>query len=380
MSKIIIASIMRPIGENGVQTHVASFMRYLSEQGASMQLITPFNYYSALVYPVFAIRRILHPLSGEMSVWWYRFWHALFLQLALREQLAAGADCVIYAQCPVAAAAALRARTSPRQRVVMVTHFNISQADEWAGKGLVKQDGRFFRAIREFEAATLPALDGLVFVSDFMRRELLSRIPAVAQVKSLIAPNFLPDPGEPETKELHADLICIGSLEARKNQKYLLEIMAALRDQGSDLTLTLIGDGADRAMLEETAAALRLTDRVTFRGFMPDGASQIVYHRACIHVASLENLPVTLLEALARGRPLFACPVGGIPEVLAGGDVGLALPLDDAWAAAKLVADAMQDAAWLKAAGQAARRRFINEYDSKVVAARLLQFLLALND
>ena len=53
---------------------------------------------------------------------------------ALRGLLEEGSNCVIYAQDPLAARAALRARRGPYQRVVLAVHFRISQADEWADK------------------------------------------------------------------------------------------------------------------------------------------------------------------------------------------------------------------------------------------------------
>lgn len=375
MTEIIIATVMRPSGETGVQTHFNCFRDYLAQQAVPQQLITPFSYCLAAVYPVFALRKIVDKLSGEWSVWWYRYWHAYFLRLALKRALRSGADCVIYAQCPLSADAALRARVSPRQKVVMVTHFNVSQADEWAGKGAINAGGGLYRAIQALEADVLPRLDGLVFVSRFMQQALSQRIPAIAKVPFAVVPNFLPDPGVPEPAPLRADLISIGTLEARKNQQYLLEIIAALREQGTPLSLTIVGDGPDRAMLESKARALQLEGLVTFAGFVADAAALLNAHKAYIHVALIESFGITLIEAMARAKPVFAAPVGGIPEVLGDDGLGRALPLDDARAAAAIVAEAMGDSPWMAAAASAARRRFVAEYSSEVVAKKLLGFL-----
>ncbi|WP_347988530.1 glycosyltransferase family 4 protein [Methylomonas sp. AM2-LC] len=376
MTDIIIATIMRPTGETGVQTHCNSLMNYLSQHHISHRLITPFSYYNWLVYPIFALRKILHVFSGTLSVWWYRHWHAYFLQLALQQQLQSGIDCVIYAQCPVSAAAALKARITSQQRVIMVTHFNISQADEWVGKGIICKNSTLYCNIQKFEAHILPQLDGLVFVSEFMQKELYQRIPDITQVEAIIVPNFLSDPGAPEITHPLTDLICIGSLETRKNQKYLLEIIAALHAQNSDLSVTIVGDGPDRALLEETATRLHINHLVKFSGFISNAAELINSHKACIHVATIENLPITLIEALGRGRPIFATPVGGVMEILGDGSVGIALPLNDAQSAARLVSEAMQNAAWMTKAASAARQRFLNQYASSVSAKRLTQFLL----
>lgn len=372
---VLIATIMRPEGETGVQTHFRSFMAYLNETGRQNELITPYCAPLWQVYPVFGARKLVNLFDREQGVWWYRHWHAYFLRQALQHRLRSGAACVIYAQCPLSAQAALGARVSKSQRVVMVTHFNISQADEWAGKGMIPKGGRLYRAIQAFEADVLPRLDGLVFVSDFMRRELIGRIPSLSKVASEVVPNFLADPGLPEEHAPAIDLINIGTLEARKNQRYLLEIMAALRELGRPLTLTLVGDGPDRKALEDKARALKLEGQVRFAGYLGNAAEKIGQHRAYIHVATLESFGITLIEAMARGRPVFAAPVGGVPEVLGDGRAGLALPLNDARAAARIVADAMGDPDWMAAAGRAARERFLSAYESDVAASRLVQFL-----
>ena len=374
-SPILIATIMRPEGDTGVQTHFRSFMTYLNQTGRQSELITPYCAPLWQVYPVFGLRKLVDLFNRELGVWWYRHWHAYFLQQALTRRLQTGDACVVYTQCPLSAHAALSARVSENQRVVMVTHFNISQADEWAGKGLIPNGGRLYRTIQAFEAEVLPQLDGLVFVSDFMQRELLSRIPAITQVAAAVVPNFLADPGLPEVQTAVADLINIGTLEARKNQQYLLEIVAALRELGQPMTLTLVGDGPDRKALEDKARVLKIDELVRFAGYHGNAAEQIGQHRAYIHVATLESFGITLIEAMARGRPVFAAPVGGVPEVLGGGAAGLALPLNDAREAARIVANAMSDPGWMAAAGRAARERFLGEYESGVAARRLTQFL-----
>jgi glycosyltransferase involved in cell wall biosynthesis len=373
--KILIATIMRPEGGTGVQTHFRTFMAYLHETGEQFELLTPFSAPLWLVYPVFGLRKLVNLLNREFGVWWYRYWHAYFLRQALKGRLQKVGACVVYAQCPLSAQAALSARESENQRVFMVVHFNISQADEWVGKGLIPNGGQLYRAIQAVEADVLPRLDGLVCVSEFMRRELAERLPAITKVAAAMVPNFLPDPGLQGEQTAVADLINIGTLEARKNQQYLLEIVAALRELGQPVTLTLVGDGPDRRALEDKVQALEIGDLVHFAGFVSNAAEQIGRHRAYIHVATIESFGITLIEAMARGRPVFAALVGGIPEVLGNGAAGSGLPLNDAKAAARILADSMSNPSWMAAAGLAARERFLEEYASGVVAKRLKAFL-----
>ncbi|MDP3420312.1 MAG: glycosyltransferase family 4 protein [Thiobacillus sp.] len=372
---VLIASMMRPEGETGVQTHVRAVRDWLARNSRPVTLVTPFDRPRWQVYPVFGLRRLLDRISKPASVWWYRHWHAVFLQRALSVRLADGETCVIYAQCPLSARAALRARQSRAQKVVMVVHFNLSQADEWADKGAIPRDGGLFRAIRQQEAVILPQVDALVYVSDFMRRELQRRIAGLDAVPSRVIPNFLGDPGVVQTIEAEADLITIGTLEARKNQRYALEIVQAAAQLGRPLSLTVAGDGPDRAMLEHYVKDKRLGKQIRFLGFVPRAAALMPGHRACLHVARMESFGIVLIEAMSRALPVFAPQVGGMPEVFNDGIEGRLIPLDDAPAAARLIIEWLEDERRMRLASEAARQRFLDRFEADRVAAELADFL-----
>ncbi|MFA7667674.1 MAG: glycosyltransferase, partial [Burkholderiaceae bacterium] len=309
------------------------------------------------------------------------------LRSVLADRLADGAPCTLYAQCPVSAAAALTARTSPLQKVVMAVHFNVSQADEWAQSGRIPDHGHDFYAIRAFEARWLPQVDALVFVSRFMRDVLLERLPMLDRVPHAIVPNFVADPGEPTLvgaigsvaagpgEAFDADLVSIGTLEPRKNQAAQLEIVAAAGRTGTPLTLTIIGDGPDRAMLEARAAELGITDVVRFTGYVADAARLLARHRALLHTAHIENLPIAPIEALAAGRPVLAVPTGGTGELFDDGIEGLALPADDPAAAADRIVQLLADPARMAAMGRAARARHAARHAPGRVARELIDFL-----
>ena len=149
---LVIATTLREEGNTGVHTHIRQLHRCVGERGTDVMLITPFSWGRLLTYPVFGFRRlVLQPYSTSAGVAWYRYWHRVFLRSALRRHLAEVGDCVVYAQGPPEAWAALRARRGPHQRVIMAIHFAISQADRYAESREIKRDDRVFRAIRQFE-------------------------------------------------------------------------------------------------------------------------------------------------------------------------------------------------------------------------------------
>ena len=186
--EVVVASLMRHDGGSGVQSHVQTFEGYLRTQSRPTRFVNPFSSRSLLLPAVFAARHGIQLFSPPASVWWYRHWHAHYLERALGQYLATTrGNAVVYAHCPVSADAALRVRTS--QPVTMAVHFNVSQADEWVGKGAIPDRGALFKSIRSFEDQVLVELDGIVYVSAFAKAILRERIPELAAIPSVIVPN-----------------------------------------------------------------------------------------------------------------------------------------------------------------------------------------------
>ena len=104
---VIVATTFRKDGTTGVHTHFQQVAQFLRQHGTPVRIVTPFSWARPLTYPMFAPRLRLQHVNGSASVLWYRHWHELFLRNALDRELAATGDCVIYAQGPLDARAAL---------------------------------------------------------------------------------------------------------------------------------------------------------------------------------------------------------------------------------------------------------------------------------
>ena len=75
---------------------------------------------------------------------------------------------------------------------------------------------------------------------------------------------------------------------------------------------------------------------------------------AVVHPARLEGLGVALLQTLASGRPVIACPVGGIPEAV-NEDDGWLVPVDDDAALAEAMATVIREPELASRKGAAGR-------------------------
>lgn len=375
---LIIATTLRKEGNTGVHAHVRQLRRYLEECGTAATLVTPFSWSRPLTVPVFGLRRLaLERCNRSAGVAWYRYWHEVFLRNALRRRLAEAGDCVIYAQGPLEARAALRARRGSHQRVVMAVHFRISQADEYADSREIRRDGRVFRAIRQVDREVIPRVDGLVYVSRWGRDALLSWLPGAAAVPSAVIGNFVaplpPGPGQ----ESLGDLVTTGRLERAKNHRFLLEVLAEAKRAGRSLTLDVFGNGPCRKDLLRQAHSLGLEEQVRFRGFRSDVRHFLPGYRVYVHASYSESLPLAIIEAMAAGLPIVAGNTGGISELCDDGVEARFWSLDDpAQAAATLIGLLDSEPARLMAAS-AARARFRRDFDADVVGPQLWSFLLS---
>lgn len=110
--------------------------------------------------------------------------------------------------------------------------------------------------------------------------------------------------------------------EPRKRHRQLIECLAPALLRRPGLHVALAGDGPDRAMLEETVAALGLAKQVHFVGFRNDPDRFIAGCDLCLFASALEGLPRVVVQYAAVGRPILATRLPGIDLVVEDGRNG----------------------------------------------------------
>jgi glycosyltransferase involved in cell wall biosynthesis len=118
----------------------------------------------------------------------------------------------------------------------------------------------------------------------------------------------------------------VSNAEMYKHQWVVVQAVAALRNRGHNISLTLVGGGAGRAqqLLDEQIARLDPDgDFVEKMPFVPQQElpSLLVDADVFVFASSCENMPITLIEAMAAGLPIACSNRGPMPEVLADGGV-----------------------------------------------------------
>ena len=188
-------------------------------------------------------------------------------------------------------------------------------------------------------------------VSPSLRRAIVAHGLAPASTVSLLPnlapPAFFAAPDSDRPAPPPFRVVTIARLTASKNVGGLLTAFAAAYESGSvKMTLTVVGDGPERARLERTARRLGIGARVRFCGQVGRDTVRTLLWRSHAFVlpSHHETFGVVLLEAMATGLPVVATASGG-PEDLVTPEAGLLVPPGDTDALADALATLREERA-----------------------------------
>ena len=179
--------------------------------------------------------------------------------------------------------------------------------------------------------------DRIVVQSDARRDEMQERVRARAgQIMRIYNPidvarvSDIARAGGNPLQGRGPHLVAAGRLGHQKGFDMLLDALAGASADGVPATLTILGEGPDRALLEARAAELGIADAVRFVGFQANPFAYFANADLFVLSSRYEGLPNVVLEALACGCPVvaFDCP-HGVREIVHDGVNGVLLPPND---------------------------------------------------
>ena len=130
-------------------------------------------------------------------------------------------------------------------------------------------------------------------------------------------------------------VIVVGRLEAVKGHTFLIEALKTAVHLRPHLRCLIVGDGTQRAPLQELVHRLQLGKHVHFTGFREDVQELLTACDGFCMPSLSEGLPYALLEACAMRLPLLTTKVGGMEEILRDSDTAIMVPPGNASALAK---------------------------------------------
>lgn len=151
---------------------------------------------------------------------------------------------------------------------------------------------------------------------------------------------FSPDASTPHSGDSttnhpnQLNVLTVARLDANERYKgvdHVLTAVARYREHGSEISYTVIGDGSDRARLEQITASLEVDDHVRFLGYVSDERLGRAFEAADVFAmpSKGEGFGLVYLEAMSHGLPVIASPEGGAQHVITEEKDGLLVEYGD---------------------------------------------------
>jgi glycosyltransferase involved in cell wall biosynthesis len=243
----------------------------------------------------------------------------------------------------------------------------------------VRHPNPFARSIHLRRRALLRRRGSLfIAVSDFIRRKVIALgYPAERVVTHYIGVDtdrFAPEGGV----EREETVLFVGRLIEKKGCEYLIRAMAPILEQNRAVRLVIIGDGPQRAALEDLQRELRAPG-IEFRGAVDSSVIKAEMARASIFAApsvtaasgDSEGLPIAICEAQAMGLPVVATKHSGIPEIVEEGVTGFLAPERSVEELRAAIGRILEDAVLRESLGKAARERAVASFSLRKQTAVL---------
>lgn len=160
-------------------------------------------------------------------------------------------------------------------------------------------------------------------------------------------------------------VVHVGNIRPGKGHDMLIDATTELLRLRANVTVVSVGGekySGDLERLRQKTRDAGIQNRLRFLGRRPDALSFILAADVYVNPAEFEGLPVTILEAMAAGRPVVATAVGGVPSVVQDRRNGRLVPAGSPQALANAIAEVLSSPEQAQRMGRAAAETVVEEY------------------
>ena len=218
----------------------------------------------------------------------------------------------------------------------------------------------------------LRGFDRIVTVTPDLQHRLVSEGFSAEQVKCV--PNGVPIPPMRNNACKSTPVIgVIGRLSYEKGPDVALQVFHRLKQRGVNFKGVFLGDGPLADDLRATATRLGLEDTVCFPGRASDVAERLADFAAVLIPSRSEQMPMTLLEAMAAAKTVVATRVGSIATILEEGVTGFLVNPGDSEQMAEALALVLEHPENAECTGLRARAVVAEKYSADAMVREYLQ-------
>ena len=235
--------------------------------------------------------------------------------------------------------------------------------------------------VRTLKKRALKKASSVIVVSEHLKKQVLKLVPTIdvhvnplgCDTKKFSVDNTRKDYFAQFEKKI---ILFVGRLEEIKGVTYLINAMQFIRDA----ILVIVGDGTQKALLEEQA--IKIDKTILFLGAKSHNELSEIFASADIFVmpsvttknGSQEGFGLVLVEAMASGLPVVASQCGGIVDIVRDGENGYLVEEKNSFQIADKVNTILENDELYKKMSKAARNS-AEYYDYTNVAERYYDIL-----
>ena len=168
-------------------------------------------------------------------------------------------------------------------------------------------------------------------------------------------------------------LINVGSFQAKKNQKFIVEIAEKLKSNKIEFEILLLGDGLLKKAVEQEVAEHNLSGCIKFHGNVQDVEKYMRDSHIYLHTAYYEPFGLVFLEAMASGLPCVTLDGKGNRDLIEQDKNGYLFFQQDASLFSKAIIELYKDSSKYEQMSEYCKL-FASSYDIKLKTEELVEF------
>lgn len=165
----------------------------------------------------------------------------------------------------------------------------------------------------------------------------------------------------------------VANLAPRKGYEYLIETLVAVKEVYPACCCFIVGEGPEsyKEQLVQLVNKNKLEPNVVFAGFQENVFEFLNAFDVFVLPSLMEGFGIALLEAMAMSKPIVACKVGGVPEVIEDGVTGILVPPKDSQSLAMALLKVLRDDQTKTKLGAAAREIVETKFTREAAMKRI---------
>jgi len=170
------------------------------------------------------------------------------------------------------------------------------------------------------------------------------------------------------------DEIIVGTLAGLRTIKNLPRLLRACAGVQAKIRLIIVGEGPERAAIEEEARRLDFADQLVLPGFLSKPSSYVGLFDIFALSSDSEQFPISMVEAMAAGLPVVSTDVGDVRSIISPANLAFISPVDQEQQMAENITVLAQDKTLRGKIGAANRKLAHAEYGAEKMIEKYRSF------